>query len=395
MPRGPGQKKNYNLDYSRFNFLDKIEDDEPKVVLNKPSKQNVEATRNDDNQPDMSEITNLLRNMPPELQEAYRMMSIAKETGDEAAQKRANELALKAVEHGGPEVKKNFLSNLSAQAPELGARLGDELGKVTDDPTITAEQIMENLMRPPEPEPQKFDEKVAGLKETMEASAAAAKQQLENLNKQQEELENLKSPEDLMKFMSEGGLNQGDLQRILGGDMAHMEACFKGMLDKAAQPDGPSEAMKKAEEAVKAAETLHDNILGFTGDEPVDHDKTVSTKAKSGYDVAKQQEAAAPVAPPAPPVREVKIPDYRLQYQKDEHGRYTGVELRCTLPGIADMSAIVLDVSAEHLRLSTLEPAPGYVVNAGPFPVPIDEGAARAKFSKKRQELLITVPTKQ
>merc|ERR1719198_1356083 len=40
---------------------------------------------------------------PPELREAYHLMSVARETGDKEAEKRANELALKAVERGGPE----------------------------------------------------------------------------------------------------------------------------------------------------------------------------------------------------------------------------------------------------------------------------------------------------
>jgi len=85
---------------------------------------------------------------------------------------------------------------------------------------------------------------------------------------------------------------------------------------------------------------------------------------------------------------------YRLQYQKDEAGKYTVVELKCNLPGVADMSVINLDVSEKHLRLSTMAPAPLYAVNAGPFPVLIDPSGARAKYSKKREELSISVPAK-
>jgi hypothetical protein len=384
------------LDYSRFNYLDNIEDDASKAVAKnaEPIQQAnpIEHGGDDEgrsNDADMPDIKDLLRNMPRELQQAYHIMSIAKETGDEEGMKRANELALKAVEYGGPEVKKNFISNLSAQAPALGERLGEELGRVTDDPTLTAAQIVENVMKP-SPKPEVFEDKVAGLKETMEASAESARVQLENLQKQQDMLESLKSPEDLMKFMHEGGLGQEDLQRMFSGDTAHMEKCFKGMLDKTAQPDPNACDLSKADAAVKAAESLHDNIVGTKKADTADRldGPTKTGLTGDGYGAVR---TPAPVTP-APPVREVKIPDYRLQYQKDDNGKYVSVELRCTLPGVTDMSVILLDVSTEHLRLSTREPAPGYIVNAGPFPVPINADAARAKYSKRREELLITVP---
>merc|ERR1712060_543220 len=107
-----------------------------------------------------------------------------------------------------------------------------------------------------------------------------------------------------------------------------------------------------------------------------------------------EPEKPAKKAPPPPKEPEVIIPRYRLQYEKDENGRYKSVELKCSLPGVADMSMINLDVSEKHLRLSTTPPAPRYAVNAGPFPVLIDASAARAKYSKKREELSVSVPAK-
>jgi len=41
-----------------------------------------------------------------------------------------------------------------------------------------------------------------------------------------------------------------------------------------------------------------------------------------------------------------------------------------------------------------MDPHPRYAVNAGPFPVLIEPGMARAKYSKKREELSISVPAK-
>ena len=95
-----------------------------------------------------------------------------------------------------------------------------------------------------------------------------------------------------------------------------------------------------------------------------------------------------------PELPEVILPNHRLQYKKDGDGKYVAMELICELPGVQDMSCIVLDIAEKHVRLSTVDPAPRYVVNAGPFPVLIDPSAAKAKFSKKRAELSVLVPAK-
>eukprot|EP00913_Durusdinium_trenchii_P010182 g9547.t1 len=65
--------------------------------------------------------------MPPELQEAYRLAMVSRSTGDEAAQQRANELVLQAIEKGGPDVQKRFLDEVSQHLPE---------GTVQPTPTI-------------------------------------------------------------------------------------------------------------------------------------------------------------------------------------------------------------------------------------------------------------------
>merc|ERR1712003_590689 len=139
-------------------------------------------------------------------------------------------------------------------------------------------------------------------------------------------------------------------------------------------------------DVIKAAEDLHSMVCG---------NATLVTPVPSTA-VASTTKTPTTSMPPVPrPEEEAKIPDHRLQYQKNSDGQYTAVELKCTLSGVADMSGILLDVSEKHIRLSTCKPFPRYVVNAGPFPVLINPSAARAKFSKKREELSISVPTKK
>jgi len=180
-----------------------------------------------------------------------------------------------------------------------------------------------------------------------------------------------------MKFMQEEGITDADLQRIFSGDEQFMQARLNDTLEKQMAKDREGNGSKDAAEALKKVDDLHSTLFG--------------------EDTPEEEKAPEPVVvkePEAPAEPEVTIPMYRLQYQKDEKGKYTVVELKCSLPGVADMSCVNLDVSEKHLRLSTMDPAPRYAVNAGPFPVLIDPSGARAKYSKKREELSISVPCK-
>jgi len=368
MPRGPGKKANYNLNYSRFDGLDQ---DEEEVKASPEPEPPAQAGGEAD---DMS-FRDMLRNMPPELQEAYRMMQVARESGDPAAQKRANELALKAVQQGGPEVQEGFVKEIARHAPEASKLIND--GQLS--PAEALKALEKASLEPPTPaEPEDISCRIDELRKKMEQGKEDTRRQLEELQKQQEQMERLQSPEDFLKFMHQEGMSEEDLRRMFSGDEKHMESCMKGMLEKAVAPDSKSKLVNP-DVAVSAAEELHAAICG--GEAPPPPAETSAAPAPPKEAVRKPEE-------------EVIIPDHRLQYQKDADGRFVSVELKCTLPGVSDMSMIALDVADRHVRLTTCKPAPRYCVNAGPFPVLIDAGAARAKYSKKRQELSITVPAK-
>lgn len=368
MPRGPGKRENYNLDYSRFNYLDKDGDE---VVAVRQPEAPVQPAKEAEGGP-MPDFRDVMRTLPTELQEAFHLMQIARQTGDQEAQRKANELALKAVENGGPQVKQQFLEHLAGQNPELA----EEMGYIG-------------------PETAPIEDRIDKLRAQMEKGKEDARKQMEALNKQQESLESMKSPEDIMKFMAEGGMTMEDMQRMFSGDQSFMEEKMKSMLDKHMGSDGTSSIEKTAadaDKAVKATEVLHGSLLGSMD---VNEAETKIQNIAAGKEPAggyKQEEKKKPTKPAEPPKPTVKVADYRLQYQKDEAGKYTGVELKVSLPGVEDFSSVVLDISAEHLRLSTVAPAPAYVVNAGPFPVCIDANNAKAKFSKKKQELSVSVP---
>lgn len=356
MPRGPGKKENYNFDYSRFNDADDIikeneakEADVPLEVFNK---------------------------LPGELKEAFRLMQIARQTGDDRAQERANELALQAVNRGGPEMQQKFQEELMRQAeqnPDAKAGIesllnfpagGGAPGKGKKDPESTLEGLSSTIN---------------SLTLEMQKGRERTRQQLEAMEKQQQLLEQLRGPEDFARFMDEQGVTQEDLQRALGGDEEHMKKMVDRSLEKIAPPHAKTHA-DAMDQVLDAVDSLH----GTLTDQPQKPAQEKSAKVDN-------EMVAHPRKKTEPKIQMV-IPEHRVQYQKDESGRLQQVELRCQLPGVESMNAIEVDVSENHLRLRTSSPA--YVVNVGPFPAFVDASAAKAKFSKKRQELTLTVPSK-
>lgn len=378
MPRGPGKKENYNLDYSRFNNFDNIDNDEQVKSNAVKSTTDTEADAAGGPMPDMRD---LLSRMPPELREAQYLMQIARQSGDAEAQRRASELAIRAVQNGSPEVRDAFIQNVSKEMPELGGLISKELkGDAKNDASQLLEDMKNEAVRHKvneiEPPNQRFD----SLRKTMEEGQKATQAELENLRKRQEELERLRTPEDVIKFMTEGGITQEDLQRIMSGDEEHMKKKFTQQIDSQLDADREGKSMKEYEDTLQEIEKIHKLVNSENVDTP-------DTKAEA----VKPAEVSKPPAPKEP---EIIVPMYRLQYEKDDSGRMTVVELKCNLPGVADMSVINLDVSEKHIRLNTVAPAPRYCVNAGPFPLRIDPSVARAKYSKKREELSISVPAK-
>lgn len=368
MPRGPGKKENYNLDYSRFNSFDREEAEQVDEASRKqPAKDEADAAGGmpPANMPDMRD---LLRSMPVELQEAYHLMSIAKANGDEKAQRMANELALKAVEKGGPEVRNAFMKNLAEHSPEIAGKLNKDMSGIEPSAMDPKKMMPEDV--------EETNDRIDSLKKQMEEGQKATRAEMDKLQQKQEELERIRNPEDFLKFMQEEGVTQEDLQRIFSGDEEHMKARFNETIEKKDEKKKTADAS----EALKKVDELHSTLFGSKPEEPPTQDP--------------EPEKPVRRVPEPPKEPEVTIPMYRLQYEKDAAGKYIAVELKCNLPGVADMSSINLDISERHLRLSTFAPAPRYAVNAGPFPVLIDASGARAKYSKKRQELSISVPAK-
>eukprot|EP00933_Yihiella_yeosuensis_P006473 TRINITY_DN11116_c1_g1_i1.p1 TRINITY_DN11116_c1_g1~~TRINITY_DN11116_c1_g1_i1.p1 ORF type:complete len:362 (-),score=105.49 TRINITY_DN11116_c1_g1_i1:274-1359(-) len=358
MPRGPGKSANYNLDYSRFNYLDK---EEAKEVKAKAAGYPSEKKASSDTGASNKDVEDAMRQMPPELQEAFRLMQLSNQTGDEKARIRANELALKAVERGGPEIQKAFLNEVGKTNPQAAADIGMSMPESSE-----GESPLEG--------------RIDRLKAEMEAGKDATRKQLEALQAQQDRLENMSSPEEFMKLMQgENGMSNEDIQRMLTGDTEHMERMVKKMLNNCADGADSGDHFRRAEKAVEAAEQIHQSV--FQGVDPLE--------APDGAAEAEEKAASKEAAKKE---EEVQIPNHRLQYIKDDAGKYTAVELTVQLPGVADMGSIALDLSEKHLRLNTT--APRFVVNAGPFPVLIEPSAARAKFSKKKQELSLCVPAK-
>lgn len=354
MPRGPGKKENYNFDYSRFSGLGDEQDAAGRG-----------AAMSAGVPPE------IMQNLPGELQEAFRLMAISKATGDVKAQERSTELVMAAIEKGGPEVKQRFSQEVTKQ--------------MAKDPASKAslEQLLSGKKGPqagaPASQLDGLSASIDQLQGQMKSGAESAAQQLEQLRTQQEALENLQGPEDFARFFASQGMSQEDIQRSLAGDTAHMQKMMEKALGQVAPPENAEKA-KKMEKALECVDDIHRQLNDITGPDGADAAPPMPTAKRT------------PARPAEPANPEPKIPEHRVSYAKDESGKLQSVELRVELPGVESMAAIELDVSEKHLRLRTEEPA--FVVNVGPFPNLVDASAAKAKFSKKRQELTLSVPAK-
>jgi hypothetical protein len=278
-------------------------------------------------------------------------------------------------------VRDAFIQNVSKEMPEIAGLLSKELAvDAKSDATQLLKDMQNEAVRQKVSEAEDPNKRFDSLRKTMEEGQRATQKELENLRNRQDELERLRTPEDVMKFMTEGGITQEDFQRIMSGDEEHMRKKFSEQIDSQLDTDRDGKSLKEYENTLEQIEEIHKLVNSENVDMP-----------DSKADVTKALEDKKPPAPKEP---EIIVPMYRLQYEKDESGRMTVVELKCNLPGVADMSVINLDVSEKHIRLNTVAPAPRYCVNAGPFPLRIDPSVARAKYSKKREELSISVPAK-
>merc|ERR1712066_1108785 len=124
----------------------------------------------------MPNMRDVLRSMPPELQEAYHLMQISRETGDKEAHDRASALALRAVQNGSPHVREEFLKNMATQNPELAAQL-------SEDPDIFDSADPKTLLRNVQTEAVKR----AAAKKLAEESPEETSIRIDSLRKQMEE----------------------------------------------------------------------------------------------------------------------------------------------------------------------------------------------------------------
>merc|ERR1719218_450162 len=184
------------------------------------------------------------------------------------------------------------------------------------------------------------ESRIENLRKEMEEGQKATRAELDRLQAKQDELKKIRSPEGFFKFMKEEGITQEDIQRIFSGDQDHMQTRFNETLEQ----KEAKKASEKSLAALKKVDEVHGALFVTSKEEP---------EEKVPEEVPQKPARRAPSPPKEP---EVTIPVYRLQYQKDEAGKYTSVELKCTLPGVADMSGINLDLSDRHLRLSTQAP---------------------------------------
>lgn len=379
MPRGRGDKKGYNLDYSRFSVIDDSDDEEPKQAEMRGGKGGGYAGAGAEFPLPSADDENI----PKDLRDAMNIMRYSKLTGDKNAQQKATELAMKAVEDGGPEVRAKF---------EEAVKLMMEKEGVTEKQAIGAAESSSKLG-------EEVGGELGGLRGRMQEQLKATQKQLEGLQEQQQRLENLQSPEDFFKFLHESGFSPEDMQRALTD-----EEFGKELLEKKFRED-QANAQVLSEDVMKQVEALSTDLQGvLSSDDVPDSSSSRSATAEKGRS-GRKEAAAVPLAEgtsegsrnscgfvperPFPGEEVTEIPNHRVQIVGGESpGSAKELVVVVELPGITGMAGVQLDVAESTLRLHTTT-EPRYSLSVGPFAFRVDPEQAKAKFSKKKEELTV------
>lgn len=408
--RASGQKKNYNLNYDRFSNLDDDDsEDDDKVSASSGGSGAMDAAP-----PDFSKMAGE-ENMPQELLDAFSMMRFAHMTGNEQARQKATELAMRAVEDGGPDVRARF--------EEAAKMMMGKQGITGDVPTSQAElEKAAASWGGAAASPADRGAELESVQDRMKRQLEATQEQMQELQRQQSQLESLQSPDDFFRFLHDRGFSQEDVQRALNDQEFGQQ-----LMEKTFEKD-QANAQLVSDDLMTQVEALSDDlkdVLGrnTSGDDggsaaagassPSGSEKKLATEvvASVAAEAAKATRQGAPkqhddrstsaekrekmalVAPddgsPSAAVEEAATPEHQVQVVKDEaSGAPTEIVVTISLPGVAGMADVDLEVSERQLRLST-KTAPLYLLRLPPFETCVDPNQARAKFSKKKGELVV------
>jgi len=259
----------------------------------------------------------------------YGTIQIAKMTGDQQASQRANELALKAVQQGTPEIQARF-HELVSEAQQKGAG------------TLPPEQA------------------VHGLADRLKEQSAKTQAKLDRIDASMKQLESISSPEEFLKVMTAKGLPPEALHKAMTGG----EEEWKELMATAMQHEFGSELVDEDEK--KEREIL---------EETLEHVDALAQETRKLREAGKA---------PGPTSEQTLTPAHVVRIL-EEGSVISGFEVKVDLPTVDSMEAVQLDVSDTQLRLC----ADRNVLRLGPFEKAIDPQRVAARFSKKRRQLTV------
>lgn len=360
--RGACKPAHYNLDYSRFGAFDQDDDEEEPARANFMSK----AMQNP--------------NLPPELREAFFLAQVAKEDGDASKRERADELVRQAIRNGGPEIQKRFSESLDymQQTPEYQQKAAELKMSMP-----TAEQFLAPGS----------SELGAGssLKGRIEDKMRSTQGALQGLLAQQAKLEALASnpdPAAIEGFFKDQGWSEEDIARSLS-DKDYATKLFSSQLPKGLMTGDDVEKDLAAAEA--ECEAVLDSIKEVAPKAKPKTKVAVKTAASSTASAAPAQrsrDSGEAVVASKPPRAETR-PSASARVSR-ENGEAVVV---VTFPaGVQSMAEVELDVAPGTLRVQ----GPAFAPLAVTLPKDVvTDGVQAAKFSKKRGELTVRLPTTQ
>ena len=208
-------------------------------------------------------------------------------------------------------------------------------------------------------------------KQSLQATASKLKTKGAAVEAQMKALEKLQGPEDFFKFLSASGLSPEEIQQSMSDPSRAGDLLDRTLNQKLGVSE---EKEEETEKFLSKIDRLHDICVKNA---PLRKDEL-----ETASEPRKQGPAPPPPRPLRPSAPQLKTATYRLKLGRSQ----TVALVYCELT--KGMRGVTLDVSQSNVVLGL----PGYNKLNIVLPQPIDPDRTKAKFSRKAQELRITMP---
>jgi hypothetical protein len=308
--------------------------------------------------------------MPPEMREAIRLA----QTGDPAAKKKAETLAMAAIERSGPEIKTKF--------NEIHKELSNERLGGLSATNPSAEMPAADSIK--------------DAREKLEQSLAKLQEEQSRLKEQEQKLGQLQGPEDFFRFIEQSGMSHEDIEKMMASSEQEQKELMRATIDKAAA-DANLEASDALQQANSIAETVEalKTSTAATGKRPKEGSRSSFSFYKKKTAEQRHEPAEAPTLESEGSIERGDTPAvnstdaYAVVSEVKVLDNDLVVELH--VPKIDSMEEVDLSVEPDCVRF-VVPSIYNAIVN---LPAIIDPDSAQAKFLRRKKLMRLTMQLKK